>query len=142
MNAPSPRWYLVASIIPLAIALFYLGAVSLAYRKLPQNVPVHFDLQGVANGWMNRTLWLIFSPALLATMAALVFTTRPAPLNLSTILYWCASGLVTGAFFQINRAAQAHRPFHFLPVFAWLLAVPICEFLLALASERWWKSLS
>ncbi len=140
MNVQLERWYIVAGAVPIAAAVFYLCAVVIAYRTLPQDVAIHFDFSGAANGWMNRTAWLVLSPIIVATVVALVFTTQPAPAHITAIMYWCACGLVTGAFLQINRAAQAQRPFHFLPVLAWILAVPICELILSIVFGQWWKN--
>lgn len=140
MIANLQRWYMVAGSGPMAAAVFYLCAVILAYRNLPSDVPIHFDFSGVANGWMNRTIWLVLSPIITGTLVSLVFATRPSPYNVTAIMYWCACGLVVGAFLQINRAAQKQRPFHFLPVLAWLLAVPICGLILSIALEHWWKN--
>lgn len=141
MKASLRSWYLSAGIVPAAAAVLYLGALILAFRKLPQEVPVHFDFKGVANGWMGKGAWAVVSPIIVGSVVALVFATRPGPFDLTAIMYWCACGLVIGAFFQINRAAQAQRPFHFLPVLAWLLLVPVCQFIASGAFANWWKSL-
>ncbi|MGH9716528.1 MAG: DUF1648 domain-containing protein [Candidatus Acidiferrales bacterium] len=130
MKLQSGRWYLIAGLIPIASAAYYLCAVSIAYRKLPQDVPIHFDLHGVADNWMNRTTWLVLSSIIVGAVVALVFTTRPMPFNGAAIIYWCVCGSIVGAFLQVNTAAQARRRFHSLPVLPWILGVPVCEFIL------------
>jgi len=142
MNSHSGRWYLIAGLMPIATAVYYLCSVSIAYRKLPQDVPVHFDIHGVADNWMNRTTWVVLSPIIVGAVVALVFLTRPTPFNGAAIIYWCVCGVVIGAFLQVNRAAQAQRRLHLLPVLAWLLAVPVCESILSLNFEYWWNSRS
>jgi len=142
MNFQSERWYLVAGLAPIAGAVFYLRSVSVAYRKLPEDVPVHFDIHGVADNWMNRTKWLVVSPIIVGAMVAMVFLTRPAPFNGAAIIYWCVCGVVIGGFLQVNTAAQAQRRPHYLPVLAWLLAVPVCELILSGIFEYWWNSRS
>lgn len=140
MNLQSDRWYLLAALAPIAAAVFYLREVSVAYRKLPQDVPVHFDIDGVADNWMNKTTWLVLSPIVVAALVAMVFLTRPAPFNGAAIIYWCVCGVVIGAFLQVNAAAQAQRRFHYLPVLAWFVAVPVCEFILFGTFEYLWNS--
>ncbi|MGA9885215.1 MAG: DUF1648 domain-containing protein [Candidatus Acidiferrales bacterium] len=140
MNFQSERWYLVAGLVPIAAAVFYLRAVSIAYRKLPQDVPVHFDIHGVADNWMNRTTWLVLSLIIVTAVVALVFVTRPAPFYGAAIIYWCVCGVVIGGFLQVNTAAQAQRRCHFLPVLPWILGVPVCELILSATFKYWWNS--
>lgn len=142
MNFQPERWYLIAGSMPIAAAVYYLCSVSVAYRKLPQNVPVHFDRHGVADNWMNRTTWVVLSPIIVGATVALVFATRPTPFIGAAIIYWCVCGVVIGGFLQVNTAAQAQRRPHYLPVLAWLLAVPICEFILSSVFQYWWYSRS
>jgi uncharacterized membrane protein len=141
MKVPLHRWYLVAGMVPFATAAIYVCAVNLAFKALPQEVPIHFDFHGVANGWMQKSLWRILSPILLGAIAAMVFATRPGPFEVTAITYWSACGMITGAFFQINRAARAQRPFRIWPVLAWFLLVPFCQIILSTALTPWWKSL-
>ncbi len=44
-------------------ALVVAGIVSaLAYSRLPDPVPTHFDLHGNPNGWMSRDVAVVFTP--------------------------------------------------------------------------------
>jgi Domain of unknown function (DUF1648) len=139
MNFHSGRWYLIAGLIPVAAAVYYLFSLSISYRKLPQDVPVHFDIHGVADNWMNRMTWLLLSPIIVGAVAALVFLTRPAPFFGAALIYWCVCGAVIGALLQVNTAARAQRRFRSLPVLPWILAVPVCEFVLSRGFENWWN---
>lgn len=140
MKFQSERWYLVAGLIPVAAAVYYLCSVSVAYRKLPQDVPIHFDIHGVADNWMDKTTWLVVSPIIVTALVAVVFLTRPTPLG-AAVIYWCVCGVVIGAFLQVNTAAaQAQGRTHFLPVLPWILGVPVCEFILSATFKSWWSS--
>ncbi len=40
--------------------LFAVGVVTVHYSALPQEIPVHFNAQGVANGWGDKSsLWML-----------------------------------------------------------------------------------
>jgi hypothetical protein len=53
-------------------------------------------------------------------------------------MFWWASGLVIGSFVQIVQAARADGEFRFLPLIGWMILLPICETVLAIASKPWW----
>lgn len=55
INWKKELWFWFMLLLPLA----YLAWV---WNKLPQSVPIHFNMEGKANGWSNRTqLWLIIT---------------------------------------------------------------------------------
>lgn len=56
------RWY------PILLAVI-AAAISLAVLpRLPESMPVHWDLQGNANGWMPRAIGAFVTPALIVVM--------------------------------------------------------------------------
>lgn len=68
----------------LALGLFVAGV--LRYPYLPRRIPVHFNSQGVANGWMNKNIFVVIFPVGISVSAILlatgilwlvVFKTRP-----------------------------------------------------------------
>jgi hypothetical protein len=139
MNIEIKHWYWVAAALPLVSALCYLVLLFSSYHSLPRVVPVHFDFSGIADNWMNKQAWGIVSAMAAVLMVALVFTTRPSPLDLSTILYWFAFGLLIGSFFQITQTALNNIPFHFWPLLYWAIGMPLAQYAVSLAFKPWWK---
>lgn len=141
MNVYLQRWYVTASLIPMAAAAYYVVALTASFPRLPAQVPVHFGLDGTPDGWMNRYFWFIVSPALIFAILCLVFTTQPilgGVYLIADLMYWGACALVVGAFLQINRAAVNNQPLHFLPLFGWIVALPFLEVFLSFALKGWW----
>jgi hypothetical protein len=142
MSADLQRWHGIAGSLPVLAILYYVGLLAVSYRRLPAELPIHFGFDGGANGWMNRGLWLILSPLILLSLMMLVFMTRPlgsgVAVNFTTFMFWWASGLVIGSFVQIVQAARADGEFRFLPLIGWMILLPICETVLAIASKPWW----
>ncbi len=136
------HWYWVASAFPVAATAYYLIRLLLCFRQLPAQVPVRFDFDGTPNEWMGRWLWLVLSPLILVATTALVFSTRPSrsgmPFTVSALMYWCACGLVTGAFLEILRAARKHDSLHFLFLGIWVLLIVAGESLVLDLSKCWW----
>ncbi len=128
MSTNRDRWYWAAGIVPIVAAIYYLISLIAVYSRLPREVPVHFDLDGTLNNTMHKAAWLVLSPFLPALMLLLVYATRP-PFYATAIACWCASGLVTGVCFAINRAAVSGGRLRYLPLLAWLAATPACELL-------------
>src|SRR5690349_15190781 len=55
---------------------------ALVYERLPDPVPTHFDLNGTPNGWMSRTMAVLFTPIFgLAIWAFTRFVSRILPKN-------------------------------------------------------------
>lgn len=142
MSLQLQRWHLLASLIPASAAVFYLCTLLIAYGQLPQDMPVKFDFSGEATDWMNKAIWLVLSPLVLAAAVVLAFSTRPTPLGVNVIVYWSVCGLLIGAFLQTNRSAVKRRSFHYLPVLVWVAAVPICEIILVKVLTGWWRGSS
>lgn len=64
---PNRTWFLVA----LGLVVAELIYLALIYPSLPQQVPVHYNLWGRADGWAEKSIWSVFGltlalPALLA----------------------------------------------------------------------------
>lgn len=81
VSAPIPfGWYLAATVL-LAIAT---GIGVAAYPALPDPLPIHWDLNGVANGFAGKSVWSAFGVVLVglgvvALLFALSFLVRVAP---------------------------------------------------------------
>jgi uncharacterized membrane protein len=88
--APRPR--VPGGIAAVVAPFFLLAAVFLYLRSnweaIPVRFPIHWDLQGRANGWSNRSLLGVFGPLLIAVVilvfisgviAALAHAARRAP---------------------------------------------------------------
>ncbi len=142
------RWYITASLIPAVAAIYYIAVFAASIQRLPAEVPVHFGLDGIANGWMNRYVWAIASLVVIVSILGLVFTTQPIPptgaLEAETaivvdLMFWSAYGLVIGAFLAINRAATTDQPLRLLSILLWVGAVPLLEVLAAFALRGWWQ---
>lgn len=62
MRSQLKRWYpILLTVIAAAISLAVLP-------RLPERMPVHWDLQGNANGWMPRAVGAFFTPAMIVVM--------------------------------------------------------------------------
>ena len=66
MTSPSSgsfkRWY------PLLLALLGVAASLAVYRRLPETMAVHWDIDGNPNGWMPRAFGAFFGPVLLLVL--------------------------------------------------------------------------
>lgn len=134
------RWVLAAASLPATATILYTLSVLRAYPRLPEQVPVHFDLTGSPNGWLPKSVWLLLSPVILAFTVALVFTTQPSPLHPTCIVYWASCGLIAGAFFEINQSATNQRSFHFLPLIYWISIMVVVQVSIVLLTHSWWKA--
>jgi uncharacterized membrane protein len=56
------RWY------PIALALIGVVASLAVYRRLPESMAVHWDIDGNPNGWMPRAFGAFFLPVLLLVL--------------------------------------------------------------------------
>jgi uncharacterized membrane protein len=61
--------------IAFTVAAFVAAAVS--YGSLPDAIPVHWNLQGTADGWMSRTAGALCIPAVAAAIVALLIAFEP-----------------------------------------------------------------
>jgi len=142
MSFDLQRWYRVAGALPVLAIAYYVVLLAMSFRRLPVAVPVHFGFDGSPNGWMDRRVWVIVSPVILASLMLLVMTTRPigagAAANVTTIMFWWASGLAIGSFVEIVRSARAGGQFRFLPMIVWMVLLPVCETGLAMGTKTWW----
>ncbi|MHB1744500.1 MAG: DUF1648 domain-containing protein, partial [Acidobacteriaceae bacterium] len=96
---------LVAALVPLLAAAIYLH---LHWAQIPASFPVHWGIQGRANGWSRRTVSGVYRPiwmgaAFLSTFFAIGFSTYYAPgkesLRRQTrIILLTASGLICLTF--------------------------------------------
>lgn len=66
MNSPSSgaftRWY------PVLLALIGAGASLAVYRRLPETMAVHWDVDGNPNGWMPRAFGAFFGPVFMLVL--------------------------------------------------------------------------
>lgn len=60
----------VLSLLPLALTAFFLYR---HFDQLPERWPVHWDLEGVANGWATRSVAGVFGPLFAGAALVLVF---------------------------------------------------------------------
>ena len=89
---PNRTWFLVA----LGLVVAELIYLALIYPSLPQQVPVHFNLWGQADGWAEKSIWSVFGltlalPALLA------------------LVWW--GGTAMGRMASKDASAQSHDAF-------------------------------
>ena len=55
-------YYLAAAVVILATA----AGIVVAYPKLPQTVPIHWDIHGQVNGWASKSSLFLYGPVLMA----------------------------------------------------------------------------
>src|SRR3954470_8721935 len=53
---PAKHWY------PLLLILLATGMSVAVYRRLPETMAVHWDIDGNPNGWMPRAVGAAFGP--------------------------------------------------------------------------------
>ncbi len=95
---------------PLAGAVLYVVQLGILYPRLPEAIPVHFDFHGTADGYASRLVWLSLSPVILMVVPFIIVavaSSQPtgSPPWVALAICWLASGLVLGAFAEINRSA-------------------------------------
>ena len=78
---PIPFGWHLGSVVLLVIAA---GIGVGAYPSLPNPLPIHWDLNGVANGYAEKSVWSVFGPTLIgfglvALMFGLSFLIRMSP---------------------------------------------------------------
>lgn len=64
-----PRKYLVASVVVLSAAV---GVSLYAIGRLPERVPIHWNIHGEADGFGSRTMLLVLTPSILAGLIVLM----------------------------------------------------------------------
>jgi hypothetical protein len=133
------RWYVTAAIAPALAAVYYLRSLLATYGRLPEQVPVHFGLDGQPNGWMSCKLWPVVSLVLMVVIEALLFTTQPGIRRVPTLMYWGVCGLLAGAFSEINYSAADGRAYGFRPMLLGVLGVLCGGILITLALAGWWR---
>lgn len=134
------RWYVTAGVAPALALFYYLFSLVRLYRRLPEQVPSHFDLDGTPNGWMPRPVLAVFSiVSLAALIAGLLFATVPGPWHITTLMYWGATGLVAGTFCEINLSAAENRRYRFWALLWGSSAVLAGGILCTLALAFWWR---
>ena len=89
---PNRTWFLVA----LGLVVAELIYLALMYPSLPQQIPVHYNLWGQADGWAAKSIWSVFGltlalPALLA------------------LVWW--GGTAMGRMASKDASAQSHDAF-------------------------------
>jgi uncharacterized membrane protein len=60
--SPFKRWY------PVLLALVGVAASLAVYRRLPETMAVHWDMDGNPNGWMPRAVGAFFAPVFLLVL--------------------------------------------------------------------------
>lgn len=138
-EAASVRWYATAAIAPMLAAVYYVRSLVVNYGRLPERVPVHFGFDGQPDGWMNRSTWPAFSLVMVAGMGALVLLSYPGPWNIPTLLSWGASGILAGAFSEINYAAAERRKLSIGRGLLCAVAVLGAGIAITLALAGWWR---
>lgn len=133
------RWYATAAIAPAFAAVYYVRSLVVNYARMPERVAVHFGFDGQPNGWMDRGTWAAVSVVIIGLLDGLLFTTMPGVRNVPTLMYWGVSGLIAGAFSEINFSAAEGRRYGFRPGLVGAAAVVCGGILIALALAGWWR---
>ncbi|WP_237242221.1 DUF1648 domain-containing protein [Rothia nasimurium] len=89
---PNRTWFLVA----LGLVVAELIYLALIYQSLPQQIPVHYNLWGRADGWAEKSIWSVFGLTL----------TLPA---LLALVWW--GGTAMGRMASKDASAQSHDAF-------------------------------
>lgn len=89
---PNRTWFLVA----LGLVVAELIYLALLYPSLPQQVPVHYNFWGRADGWADKSIWSVFGLTL----------TLPA---LLALVWW--GGTAMGRMASKDASAQSHDAF-------------------------------
>lgn len=137
--AASVRWYVTVAIAPSLAAAYYVRSLVVNYGRLPERVPVHFGFDGQPDGWMNRNTWPAFSLVLVLGINALVFLSYPGPWNVPTLLNWGASGILAGAFSEINYAAAEQQKYSMSRGLLCAVAVLFTGIAMTLVLAGWWR---
>jgi hypothetical protein len=92
MKAPDPFLSVSFSLV------IYLGYLALSFHRLPLHMASHFDLQGQADGWMNRGTYLgimtgvgLSLPIVVSLVMGLVTRLPLQLVNLPNREYWLAT---------------------------------------------------
>jgi uncharacterized membrane protein len=109
------------SVIALLASLgTYLFALASSVQQLPATVASHFDAHGVANGWMDRTLFLLLMvlvgllmPGMAVLLSVLLRWVPDSQINLPHREYWLAP--------ERRAATIAEIPRRFLWLSSWTL---------------------
>jgi uncharacterized membrane protein len=130
----SPRnGWIATSIIPLVAVVVYSIRLALIYGHLPENIPIHFGLDGTPNGWMSRPVLAIFSPLMILALILLLASTnrfRPSAQGfvLANLIFWSATGLTTGAFWGILTASVNNTRFNVYMLLVWPVLFVLGEY--------------
>lgn len=88
----------LSRVILLALLVLFIGQIVYFYPQLPENVAIHFGLNGQADGWSSKQGWLIFQLILLGIFSLITFVlpsfidkTDDQFINLPNKEYWLAS---------------------------------------------------
>lgn len=91
-NKPNRTWFLVA----LGLVVAELIYLALIYPSLPQQIPMHYNLWGRADGWVDKSVWSVFGlTGILLPLLALV--------------WW--GGAAMGRMASKDASAQTHDAF-------------------------------
>lgn len=89
---PNRTWFLVA----LGLVVAELIYLALIYPSLPQQIPVHYNLWGRADGWADKSVWSVFG------LTGIL-------LPLLALIWW--SGTAMGRMASKDASAQSHDAF-------------------------------
>ncbi|MBR3719999.1 MAG: DUF1648 domain-containing protein, partial [Firmicutes bacterium] len=76
-------------VLTTLICLLPMLAGIALYRRLPQQVPTHFDFNGTANGWSSKSFAVFGLPLMMAGFNLLLqfgLRTDPKRQNMNTVL--------------------------------------------------------
>ncbi|MFC6353964.1 DUF1648 domain-containing protein [Rothia nasimurium] len=89
---PNRTWFLVALGLVVAEVIY----LALLYPSLPQQIPVHYNLWGRADGWADKSVWSVFG------LTGIL-------LPLLALIWW--SGAAMGRMASKDASAQSHDAF-------------------------------
>ncbi|MGH1978752.1 DUF1648 domain-containing protein [Rothia sp. L_38] len=89
---PNRTWFLVALGLVVAEVIY----LALLYPSLPQQLPVHYNLWGRADGWADKSVWSVFG-------------LTGVLLPLLALIWW--SGVAMGRMASKDASTQSHDAF-------------------------------
>lgn len=141
----------IIHILTLVVLLAIWVSIPLCWGSLPEQIPIHFDFAGNANGWGGRASILLM-PAIITVTTVIMFVVerfpqtwntgvKVTPLNQAFVYRTCKDMLVTleltialsMAIPHVYTLSSAAMPIWVAPVMLVLILGPMVYFLIRLS---------